>query len=159
MHLQVHTYAVFNMVPRSDKFTQNALSWHQATFCLITVTDAVYTASHMEWRDFDCNIGRKWHATIARGTNSCTCNKDWMQHEARIDSIISMEQLLTIQYIGIDSIITIHRNSYRCYLEATSEVSVTDCDGHTYANSLSDSGITISIFTFHKTLVQYMKAA
>ena len=35
-------------------------------------------------------------------------------------------------YSIINGATTGHRNSYRYYFEATSEVSITDCDGHIY---------------------------
>ena len=47
--------------------------------------------------------------------------KNWKQPESRIHHIIWR--------LGVT---TGRRNSYRCDFEATNEMSVTDCDGHTH---------------------------
>ena len=95
-------------------------------------------------RNFDRDRGQKmahWlPQLIAELTTTSTAN-NWKQPESRIQIVIK-----------IYGATTGHRNSYRYDFEATSEVSVTDCDGHiyiyTYIQTLSDLGIKISSLTF-----------
>ena len=47
--------------------------------------------------------------------------KNWKQPESRVQNVIN-----------VYGVTTGHRNSYRYDFEATSEVPVTDCDGHIY---------------------------
>ena len=78
----------------------------------------------MDQRDFDGTGGRKWRTDLPQLVAKLTttnAGKNWKQPESRIQIVIK-----------IYGATTGHRNRYRYYFEATSEVSVTDCDGHIY---------------------------
>ena len=68
--------------------------------------------------------GRKWCTDLPQLVAELTATsamKDWKQPESRIQNIIKIYGATT----GL-------RKSYRYDFKATSEVSVTDCDGHIY---------------------------
>ena len=67
---------------------------------------------------------RKWRTDLLQPAAKLTATsaaKNWKQPESRVQNVIK-----------IYGATTGHRNSYRYNLEATSEVSITDCDGHIY---------------------------
>ena len=72
-------------------------------------------------------------ATIGHQMKSCNCNEE-AGTESRLENIISMEV----------------RNSCRCNFEATSVVSVADCDRHNRYIHINkcDSVVKISCLTF-----------
>ena len=69
--------------------------------------------------------GRNWRTDLLQSITEWTATsaaKNRKLPESRIQNVIKI-------YIAT----TGHRNSYRYDFEATSEVSITDCDGHIYA--------------------------
>ena len=88
------------------------------------VTDAILPSILVDWRDFDGDRGRKWRTDLPQSAAELTTTsaaKTWKQPESSIQNVII-----------IYGATTGHRNSYRYDFERTSEVSVTDCDGHIY---------------------------
>ena len=92
----------------------------------------------MDWRDFDGGREEKIMDRLPQSFAELTATstvKNWKQPESRVQNVTK-----------IYGATTGHRNSYRYNFEATSEVSVTDCDGHyaykhTYIQTLGNLGI------------------
>ena len=115
---------IINAVHRDGVSTLPVTTKREVTRPPFRVTNTILPSIPVDWRDLTRTWGRKWHTDLPQSVAKLTtasATKNWKQPESRIQNIIKMNGATT----G-------HRNSYRYDFEATSEVSVTDCDGHIY---------------------------
>ena len=91
------------------------------------VTDAILPSIPMNLTDFDRTRARKWCTNLPQSVAELTVTsvaKNCKQPESRIQNVIK-----------IYGATTGHWHGYRYDFEATSEVSVTDCDKYIYMHT------------------------